>query len=157
MKNILITILLIIQIPFLLIAQNDETIEIQIDEIDSTSNSEIQIFNEKFNTWVKSIDDESLKPNLNVKRMVNNFIIFSEDGLIMKDLDFHSVKSCKEQILMNLPNSKVDNDENNWIYVAMESQINKSELIEILTFLKEKNIDYQFEREDEFVMKIIKK
>lgn len=35
--------------------------------------------------------------------MVNNFIVFSEDGLIMKDLNLHSVDSCKKQISESLP------------------------------------------------------
>lgn len=85
--------------------------------------------------------------------MVNNFIIFSDDGLIMKDFDFHSVESCKKQILENLP---VDENKQKWIFVTMESHVSKSELIEILEFLKEQKIECQFGRDDEFVPKIIK-
>lgn len=138
-------------------AQNDKTFEIQADKIDSNSNSEIQTYYEKFNSWKESIGKDSVKLELNEKLIVNNFIMFSEDGLIMKDLDFHSVESCKKQILENLPKEETDKDENNWIYVSMESHVNKSELIEILTFLREQSIDYHFGKEDEFVPKIMKK
>lgn len=149
----IITILLLIQIPFYMAAQNDETFEIQADEVDSNSNIEIQKFYKKFNLWIESIGKDSTKAAMDEKGMVNNFIIFSEDGLIMKDLDFHSVASCKKQILENLP---IEERKTKWIYVTMESHVNKSELIEILEFLKEQNIEYQFGREDEFVPKIIK-
>ena len=149
----IITILLLIQIPIYLAAQNDESFEIQVDKVDSNSNIEIQKFHKKFNSWIESIGKDSTKTTMDEKGMVNNFIVFSEDGLIMKDLDFHSVESCKKQILENLP---VDKNKQKWIFVTMESQVNKSELIEILEFLKEQKIEYQFGSEDEFVPKIMK-
>ena len=149
----IITILLLIQIPIYLAAQNDESFEIQVDKVDSNSNIEIQKFHKKFNSWIESIGKDSTKTTMDEKGMVNNFIVFSEDGLIMKDLDFHSVESCKKQILENLP---VDKNKQQWIFVTMESHVNKSELIEILEFLKEQKIEYQFGSEDEFVPKIMK-
>ena len=72
----------------------------------------------------------------------------------MKELDFHSVESCKKQILENLP---AEEKTTKWIYITMESHVNKSDLIEILEFLKEQKIEYQFGSEDEFVPKIMKK
>jgi len=153
MTRTIVTILLLIQIPIYMVAQNDETFEIQADKVDSSSNVEIQKFSEKFNSWMESIGKDSTKIEMDEKAMVNNFIIFSEDGLIMKDLDFHSVESCKKQVLENLPNEE---KESKWIYVTMESHVNKNVLINILEFLKEQKIDYQFGREDEFVPKIMK-
>ncbi len=157
MNRAIITILLFIQIPFFIAAQNDETFEIQADKVDSNSNSEIQIFFGKFNSWVESIGRDSAKIELNENLMVNNFIIFSEDGLIMKDLSFHSSESCKKQILESLPKHGTDKVQNNWIYVSLESHVYMHDLIEILKFLKEQNIDYQFGTEDEFVPKLMKK
>lgn len=155
--NLKITItLLLFQVPFFMLAQNEETFEIQADKVDLTSNTEIQIFYEKFNSWTKSLNKDSSKSTLENERMVMNFIIFSEDGLLMKDLNFHTVKSCKEQVLANLPNSKKEEAEAKWIYVSMESHVNKKELIEILSFLRKEKIDYHFGIENKFVPKIIK-
>lgn len=89
MNRAIITILLVIQAPLFITAQNDETFEIQADKVDSNTNLEIQQFYEKFNSWIGSIGTDSAKMTLNENLMVNNFIIFSEDGLIMKDLSFH--------------------------------------------------------------------
>ncbi|MCC6411669.1 MAG: hypothetical protein IT270_08420 [Saprospiraceae bacterium] len=88
--------------------------------------------------------------------MVNNFVIFSEDGLIMKDLKFHSAESCKKQSLDNLPGQKQEERGNLWMFVSQESHVNNSDLVEILQFLREQNIDYQFGREDDFVPKLLK-
>ena len=75
----------------------------------------------------------------------------------MKDLSFHSTESCKKHILESLPEQGVDNVQSKWIYVSLESHVYKRDLIEILEFLKEQNIEYQFGAEDEFVPKLIKK
>ncbi|WP_299436537.1 hypothetical protein [uncultured Maribacter sp.] len=133
--------------------QNDDNFEVQAD---ATSNTEIQIFQEKFNVWVKSFNNDSLKTDFKSERMINNFILFSEDGLMMKDLKFHSAESCKNEIIANLPNTENKAEENDWIYVTLESQVNKPELIEILTFLREKKIEYRFGQEDEFIPQMIK-
>ena len=152
MKRIL-TILILMQIPFCVLAQHEETFEIQADKVDSNSDAEIQLFYEKFNLWIKSLETDAAKIEKDESDMVDNFIIFSEDGLLMKDLDFHSVESCKNQILENLPIGKTNEK---WIYITMESQVNKLELIEILKFLKVHNIDYHFGVEDEFVPNLMK-
>ncbi|WP_422079683.1 hypothetical protein [Ulvibacterium sp.] len=136
--------------------QNDNSFDIQADKVEETSNSEIQIFKKKFEKWVKSFQNDSLKPNLKVERMINNFILFSEDGLMMKDLKFHTVESCKNEIIANLPSREGKTEEKDWVYVTLESQVNKSQLIEVLSFLREKNIEYQFGQEDEFIPKMIK-
>lgn len=57
----------------------------------------------------------------------------------------------------SLPEQGVDNVQSKWIYVSLESHVYKRDLIEILEFLKEQNIEYQFGAEDEFVPKLIKK
>ena len=143
------------------VGQNDETLEIQADKVDKNSNSDIQTFYETFDLWSASIGKDSvtveMNEEINEELMINNFIIFSEDGLIMKDLDFHSIESCKNKILENLPKKINGKEEPNWIYVSMESHVNKSALIEILRFLREQKIDYKFGSEDEFVSKIMKK
>jgi len=136
--------------------QNDENFDIQADKVDTNSNEEIQIFTEKFNAWINSLNNDTLRTDLNPERMINNFILFSEDGLMMKDLKFHSVESCKSEIISNLPSTENKKEENDWLYVTMESQVNKPELIKILDFLREKNIDYHFGKEDEFIPKMIK-
>ncbi|WP_430968553.1 hypothetical protein [Spongiimicrobium sp. 2-473A-2-J] len=156
MNKTVIGILLIFQIPIFMVGQHDDTFEIQGDKIDSTSNSEIQLFADKFNLWLKSSNTDTLYTDLLPERMVNNFVLFSEDGLMMKDLKFHSIESCKKEIISNLPSLKNKDGENYWIYVTMESQINKTQLIEILKFLRENKIDYQFGQEDEFISKMIK-
>ena len=156
MNRISITIFVVFKFALFMAAQNVETFETQAEKIDSTYNPELQIFNQNFNNWVNSLSDESLKLSLNDKMMINDFIIFSEDGLIMKDLGFHSIKSCKERIVASLPTTEMDSESKNWVYISMESQINKSDLIEMLVFLREQQIDYQFGMEDEFVPKLIK-
>ena len=156
MKITILIILLLFQIPFFMTGQNDNNFEIQADKVDVGSNGEIQIFTEKFNVWVKSLKNDTLKTDLKPERMINNFILFSEDGLMMKDLKFHSVESCKNEIVANLPSRENKTEENDWIYVTLESQVNKSQLIDILNFLREKNIEYRFGQEDEFIPKMIK-
>ena len=152
-----VIIILLLQVPIAMIGQNNNTFEIQGERVDSTSNPELQIFTNKFKNWVDSLKNDTLISNLNPRRMVNNFILFSEDGLMMKDLKFHSVASCKNEIITNLPVSENNLGENAWIYVTLESQVNKNELIEMLEFLKEQKIDYQFGKEDEFIPKMIEK
>ena len=139
-------------IPFILVAQDKEIYEVQFAKLDSNSNQELKIFQMKFDDWIRDLDKDATQTTYNKESMVNNFIIFSQDGLIMKDLNFHTVKSCQKQILDNLPGEK----EQNWIYIILESQVNNSELIKILNFLKEKKIDYRFGKEDDFVPYIMK-
>ncbi len=139
-------------IPFILVAQDKEIYEVQFAKLDSNSNQELKIFQMKFDDWIRDLDKDATQTTYNKESMVNNFIIFSQDGLIMKDLNFHTVKSCQKQILDNLPREK----EQNWIYITLESQVNNSELIKILNFLKEKKIGYRFGKEDDFVPYIMK-
>ena len=152
MKLILFSILLFIHLPFSGFGQFDETLEVQIERVDSNSNVELQIFQKRFNLWIESIKKKTTSIELDKKLMIDNFIIFSEDGLIMKDIsDFHTVTSCKKEILRALPDNTQNFGNNNWIYVSLESHVNKIELIEILEFFKQKKIDYYFGIEDEFV------
>lgn len=156
MNRLIITFLLTIVSSLLLKAQLDETLEIQAEMVDKNSNSEIQQFYKKLNLYVESIGKNSPNLNLPEELMIKNFIIFSEDGLIMKDLNFHSVESCKKQILESLPKHEVNKTHAKWIYVDLESHVNKRELIDILKFLKEHKIEYQF-GEDEIIEKLINK
>ena len=82
--------------------------------------------------------------------------MFSEDGFLMKDFKFHSVESCQKQILSSLSNSQAPANEDPWIYVTLESQVNKKELIAILEFLREQGINYEFGDEDKFIPAILK-
>lgn len=145
-----------IHIPSISLGQNSEVFEIQADKIDTTINEEIQAFYEKFNLWIKSIENDSIILRIDEKLMLNNFIMFSQDGLLMKDLKFHSVESCIKQILEELHNKEAPKNEYNWIYVTLESQIDKRELISILEFLKKNSIDYRFSNEDTIVSKFVK-
>ncbi|QXP52619.1 hypothetical protein [Cellulophaga sp. HaHa_2_1] len=154
MKRKLLVIIILFQIPFLMTGQNDNNFEVQAD---AASNTELQVFQKKFNVWIQSIKNDTLKTVYKPERMINNFILFSEDGLMMKDLKFHSPESCKTEIIASLPNQENKADEMDWIYVTLESQVNKPELIEILTFFQEKNIEYRFGQEDEFIPQMIKK
>lgn len=150
-------ILFIILIPFLILAQNDETFEIQIDKVDSTSNINIQQFYNKFNRYINRKEKALDRISVSEETMINNFVIFSQDGLLMKDFDFHSVESCKKEILKSRPKpTKHKIDRPYWIFVSMESQVNKLELIEILEFLRKENIEYQFGEEDQIMEKINK-
>ncbi|MDO6854857.1 hypothetical protein Q4599_14795 [Cellulophaga lytica] len=154
MKRKLLVIIILFQIPFLMTGQNDNNFEVQAD---AASNTELQVFQKKFNVWIQSIKNDTLQTVYKPERMINNFILFSEDGLMMKDLKFHSPESCKTEIIASLPNQENKADEMDWIYVTLESQINKPELREILTFFREKNIEYRFGQEDEFIPQMIKK
>jgi hypothetical protein len=156
MNRTFLILILLFQTSFFMTGQNDDNFEIQADKVVGTSNSEIQIFKKKFNKWVISSQDDSFKTDLKPERMINNFILFSEDGLMMKDLKFHTVESCKNEIIANLPSQENKTEENDWIYVTLESQVNKSQLIDMLNFLREKNIEYRFGQEDEFIPKMIK-
>lgn len=154
MKRKLLVIIILFQIPFLMTGQNYNNFEVQAD---AASNTELQVFQKKFNVWIQSIKNDTLQTVYKPERMINNFILFSEDGLMMKDLKFHSPESCKTEIIASLPNQENKADEMDWIYVTLESQINKPELREILTFFREKNIEYRFGQEDEFIPQMIKK
>jgi hypothetical protein len=157
MYRVIIIILLTIQVPFFMMGQNDETIEIQFDKVDSNSNIDIQKFHKKFNSYIDSKETGLAKINLNEETMINNFIIFSEDGLIMKDFNFHTIESCKKQILLSRPKPTSNKSiQSNWIFVSMESHVNQNELIKILEYLSKENIEYQFGEEDE-IMAIINK
>lgn len=154
MKIRLLIIIILFQIPFLMNGQNDNNFEVQVD---AASNTELQVFQKKFNLWIQSVKNDTPKTVYKPERMINNFILFSEDGLMMKDLKFHSPESCKTEIIASLPNQENKVDQTHWIYVTLESQVNKPELIEILTFFREKNIEYRFGQEDEFIPQMIKK
>lgn len=153
MKRKFLFIIILSQIPLLMTGQNNNNFEVQAD---AESNTELQVFQKKFNVWIQSIKNDTLKTVYKPERMINNFILFSEDGLMMKDLKFHSPESCKTEIIASLPNQENKADEMDWIYVTLESQVNKPELIEILTFFREKNIEYRFGQENEFIPLMIK-
>lgn len=153
MIKIIVIILLLVKVPLIIVAQHGETLELQIETDDLSA--EIQIFYEKFDLWLESTEGDSTKLELNESLMINNFIIFTEIGLIMKDLDFHTAESCKARILNSLP--MIETNNKSWIYVSLESQVNKADLVEILKFLKDQNIDYIFENEDLFVAKLMNK
>lgn len=63
----MITILLLIQIPILMAAQNDETFEAQPNRVGSNSTTEIQKFHTKFKLWKEEIGNDSTKTEMNEK------------------------------------------------------------------------------------------
>ena len=69
----------------------------------------------------------------------------------MKDMLFHDVESCKEKILEDAQLIKIKTPSKKWISVDMESQVDDGELLAILRFLREKEIDYYFRSENEFL------
>lgn len=75
-----VIIILLFQVPILMIGQNNNTFEIQGEKLDSSSNSELQAFTSKFNSWVDSLKNDTLTSDLNPERMVNNFILFLKMG-----------------------------------------------------------------------------
>ncbi len=150
MHSVIILLPLLISFPISVIGQNPNTFEIEADKVDSNSNVELQIFYKKFNLWV-STGMETITLERDEAYRVNNFVIFSEDGLIMKDFDFHSVESCKELILKDYPKIEAKNIDKVWMFISLESQVNREELISILEFLSSHNIDYVFGNEDDFV------
>ena len=54
----------------LVTGQNDKNFEVQAD---AASNGEIQIFQKKFNVWVQSVNNDSLKTFYKPERMIHNF------------------------------------------------------------------------------------
>lgn len=152
MTRLIIIIISAIQMSLPATAQSTETIEIHTSTKDTSSNAELQNIYNKFNDWVITISNGVTKFFNNQDNMVNNVIMFSEVGLLMKDLDLHPIESCKKLISLNLPKNK----SKMLIYIAIESQLNKNELIEILTFLKDKIIDYYFGDEKDIIALFIK-
>ena len=136
-----------------IIAQNNGTFEIEAVSVESIDNQDVKLFYNKFNEFLqlKQKDGEQIDIN-----MINNFIIFSEDGLIMKDLEFHSVESCKKEIKSDQDLLNIEPDGKSWIYVSLESHVNEQELENILNFLRQNKIQYKFGHEDKFVPLITK-
>lgn len=155
-NRLIITILSIIGSTFFVYGQHEEIIEIQAEKVDDNSNFEIQEFYKKLDLYVNSIGKNTENSSLSLELMINDFIIFSEDGLIMKDLNYHSVESCKAKIIENFPKNILNVLKAKWIYVSLESHVNKRELTAILKFLKGNNIEYHFANDEE-LEKMIKR
>ncbi len=122
-------------------AQSNQSFDI---ENDGKKDENVRQFYAKFNAYIDGLRDTTHKATpSDPKKMIQNFVIFSEDGLIMKDLKFHSQESCKENILLGwkaLGKRKTKA----WMYVDLESHVNLDDLKSILAFLKKHKIDYQF-------------
>jgi len=80
--NIVVTLLVL---PIFLNAQREEIFEIQANKIEVSDNLEIKAFKKKFNDWINKICKGTTEAIVNDLSMVDDFIIFSQDGLLMKD------------------------------------------------------------------------
>ena len=134
-------------------------VEYEDVNLDSTELNEINEFCLRFENYFKIfLAKQTVADTINENGKLNEFVIFSEDGLIMKDLDFHSVESLKQRLKETIA-KKVASGENSdkyWIYVTMESHVNARELVESLKFFRENNIDYHF-TSDDVIEKLIEK
>lgn len=144
----ILTGLLLLISPTILSSQNSEVLEIEADPVESISDPEIRIFYDKFHQWVQSVQNKSEFSYPPKDDRVNNFLIFTETGIIMKDLKFHTAESCKQHILNSLPAFKSTSATNAWIYVSLESHVDRHQLSTILNFLREHQIEYYFTTED---------
>jgi len=137
--------------PIVAVAQNDEFIEVETHNRTSDNNILIQKFYKKMNKWISLIENKTTLPKLNKKNQIKDFVIFSEDGLIMNDLNFHNVQSCKHRILKHLSQFKNKNNTGYWLYIGLESHVSKIELIQVLEFFENQKIDYYFANDDELL------
>ena len=77
-------------------AQEVSSFAIEADVVGESTHTELLRFSKRFDAWISSKQDNTPKITLRKECMLNNFIMFSEDGLMMKDFKFHSVESCKK-------------------------------------------------------------
>ena len=114
-------------------------------------------FGIKYRSFIRTINAPSEKVSYDSTLMINNFIVFSEDGLIMKDSEFHSVDSCKNFLERSLPMKVLKENQNYWVFISVESWVSRIQLTSILLYFDEKNIEYIFGTYDELNSIIIKK
>jgi hypothetical protein len=156
MSKIKTLIFFIVLLPSLIAAQSSDIYEIEAETIASNSNKELKLFYQKFNNWADNLGNDTIQLSNDESLMVNNFIMFSENGLLMKDLIFHSVEYCQKKILEDLPNN-IDTENNSfWMFICLESHVNSKELTKILEFLRTHKIGYVFGTDDEIVSKFHK-
>lgn len=126
--------------------EGEETFVIEAKQVTSQDPLLLQHFQQRWEEWVEALPNEN-KQQWPIEGKVNNFVVFSEDGLIMKDSNYHSIASCKEQILADAPLAA----RQKWMYVSLVSHVNRKELLAILSFLEEQQITYRFAREGDLV------
>ncbi len=138
------------------IAQFEHKFEFQTANRASIKNEDVKIFYDRFNTYIDKLKDSTQKADSpDPQNMISNFVIFTEEGLVMKDLEFHSVENCKQNILLGKAELGTDKI-NPWLYVDLESHANLADLESILSFLRERGIEYAFGRDEEY-SRLIKK
>ncbi|MBC7776627.1 MAG: hypothetical protein H7246_14435 [Phycisphaerae bacterium] len=112
MKNLSLLFSLLIVFNYTeAIAQFEQSFELQRTSSASLKNEDVKIFYDRFNAFIDALQDSTYKAKyLDPQKMISDFVIFTEEGLIMKDLKFHSAESCKKNILLGkaeLGNDKV--------------------------------------------------
>ena len=143
---------------FTLNAQNEPTMEIEANSSKSISDARLKKFYERFEAFISSLSDgqyDKYKVETDYS-MIPDYIVFSGDGLIMKRSQFVSVETCKSRLEKYLSGMKKKFRTKAWIFVNMESHVNKNKLIEVLTNLDKLKIEYRFGIEDYYVPMIHK-
>jgi len=143
---------------FTLNAQNGSKMEIEANSSKSISDARLKKFYERFEAFISSLSDGQYdKYKVEVDDgMIPDYIGFSEDGLIMKRSQFVSIEACKSRLEKHLSGLKKKYRKKAWLFVGMESHVNKNELMEILTILDKLKIEYRFGIEDYYVPMIHK-
>lgn len=151
--NLYLLLLLCVGSFFALKAQDGPTMEIQANSPKSISDPTLKKFYERFEAFIGSLSDgqyDKYKVQAD-DTMIPDYIGFSEDGLIMKGSEFVSVEACKSRLEKYLAGMKKKFRKKAWIFVSMESHVNKNELIEALETLDKLKIEYRFGIEDYYV------
>lgn len=143
---------------FILNAQDGPTMEIEANSSKSINDARLKKFYERFEEFISSLSDGQYdKYKVDVDdTMIPDYIVFSGDGLIMKRSQFVSVEACKSRLEKYLSGMKKKFRTKAWIFVSMESHVNKNKLIEVLTNLDKIKIEYRFGIQDFYVPMIHK-
>lgn len=86
--------------------------------------------------------------------MLDDYILMTEDGIIMKDLVFHNFESCQARIITALGKVSTTKGQTPWLYVNMTGSADYNKFINVLTFLREENIDYRITLRDEDMLTV---
>lgn len=129
-------------------AQFGQSFEVQANSGASTQNEDVKIFYAKFDAFIAQLKD-STTTRPDPRNMISNFVIFTETGIIMNDLEFHSVESCKKNIQLGKAALGPEIVQP-WLYVDLESHINRRQLESILAFLRTSGIEYQFGKDEDY-------
>jgi len=129
-------------------AQFGQGSEFQANSGAATQNEDVKIFYARFDAFMAQLK-ESTTTRLDPRNMISNFVIFTEAGIIMNDLEFHSTESCKKNILLSKAELGIEIVKP-WLYLDLESHINLKQLESILAFFRTSGIEYQFGKDEDY-------